>query len=330
MKILTPNEKNVAAAADILRIGDLVGMPTETVYGLAGDGTNNAAIQKIYATKQRPAHNPLIIHIKDFEAATEYGEWNDAARALASVFWPGALTLVVARNQKQEAREDDLASCFLSLAAIALRVPSHPVAQSLLRAFGKPIAAPSANLSGQLSPTQATHVATAFAGLDQPKIILAGGRADVGLESTIVDCTGDIPKILRPGSITHEQLCTVVPELLAYTRRAANEDNHSSLPILSPGQLEKHYAPRTKLRLNVAEIFEGEALLAFGREPLWARRAVRVLNLSDAGDLAEAARQLFSHLHALDDIGATRIAVMPIPNEGMGVAINDRLHRGAA
>jgi L-threonylcarbamoyladenylate synthase len=310
MQILTPSPENISAAATALRAGDLVGMPTETVYGLAGDANNAAAIEKIYATKNRPANNPLIIHVADAEAAMRLGEFNSAARALASVFWPGPVTLVV-KN---------------SVGTIALRVPSHPVAQALLKAFGGPVAAPSANLSGQLSPTQANHVADAFKSCDQPKIILAGGRADAGLESTIVDCTGAAPKILRPGSITLEQLQAVVPETLGFVPRKVSDDE----VLTAPGQLEKHYAPHTKLRLNAAEVFDGEVVLAFGPEPLWTRRAKLMLNLSPSADLAEAAHHLFSHLHQLDAQAAAAIAVMPIPNEGIGIAINDRLMRGTA
>jgi L-threonylcarbamoyladenylate synthase len=327
MKILVPNPENIAAAADALRAGDLVGMPTETVYGLAGDANSAAAIAKIYATKNRPANNPLIIHVVNATAAQQLGELNAAAGALAAVFWPGPLTLVApkleGRGEKVEGY--NLSSTFYSLPSIALRVPSHPVAQALLRAFGGPIAAPSANLSGQLSPTQANHVANAFKGLDQPKIILAGGRAETGLESTIVDCTGDTPKILRPGSITLEQLRAVVADTIGFAPQKLSENE---TPI-APGQFEKHYAPRTKLRLNAAEVFADEAVLAFGIEPLWTRRAKFMLNLSPSGDLAEAARNLFSHLHQLDAQNAAAIAVMPVPNEGIGIAINDRLSRGA-
>ena len=324
MKILVSNAENIMAAVTTLQAGDLIGMPTETVYGLAGDACSDVAVKKIYTVKGRPAHNPLIVHWADTASAMQYGIFNAAARALASVFWPGPLTLVVTRDARAETKKS-LAACFLSLQTIALRVPSHPVAQSLLHAFEGPLAAPSANRSGQLSPTQATHVAAAFDGMDQPKIILANGRTEAGLESTIVDCSGDVPRILRPGSITHEQLCAVVPEVLEFNTRAVV----GNAPPIAPGQLDKHYAPRTKLRLNAAEIFDGEVLLAFGREPLWARRALQVLNLSDAEDLTEAAHQLFSHLHILDGIGASRIAVMPVPNEGIGVAINDRLRRAA-
>jgi len=320
MKTLSINAENISLAAAVLRAGNLVGMPTETVYGLAGDATNAAAVEKIYAVKGRPANNPLIIHVVDADSAMTYGEFNTAARALASVFWPGPLTLVVPKS------EDQKSSLILNnLQTIALRVPAHPVAQALLKEFDGPIAAPSANRSGELSPTQATHVAQAFNGLDQPKIILAGGRADNGLESTIVDCTQDIPHILRPGSITHEQLRAVVAEIKDFEPQLLTEPDTPT----APGQLYKHYAPHTKLRLNAMDVAPGEVLLAFGPEPPWARRAKFVLNLSAAGDLAEAAHNLFSHLHILDACAASMIAVMKIPNESLGIALNDRLKRAA-
>lgn len=321
MKILTASPENIALAANALRVGDLVAVPTETVYGLAADATNDAAVQKIYATKGRPSNNPLIIHVPDADAAMQYGMFNDHARAFASVFWPGPLTLVV------PAMENKISAFALNhLSTIALRVPSHPVMQEVLKTFAAPLAAPSANRSGQLSPTQANHVADDFKNADQPKIILAGGRSETGLESTIVDCTSPSPRILRPGSITIEELRAVVPETESFTAQKINQDTE----LLAPGMLDKHYAPKTPLRLNVAEIFEGEALLAFGPEPLWTRRAAAMLNLSPASDLTEAAHNLFSHLHQLDQANAKRIAVMPIPNEGIGIAINDRLRRGAS
>lgn len=321
MEILRPNPENIARAAQLLRAGDLVAMPTETVYGLAGDANNPAAIQRIYETKNRPASNPLIVHVTDAQAAMALGIFNDAARALAAVFWPGPLTLVTSRRV-----DEQTSATARLLETIAIRVPAHTVAQNLLRAFGGALAAPSANLSGQLSPTQANHVADAFRGADQPRIILAGGRAEVGLESTIVDCTEATPKILRPGSITLEQLRGVDPETAPYIPQTLSAADTPT----APGQLAKHYAPRTRLRLNVAEIYDGEALLAFGPEPLWTRRAVRLLNLSPSGDLTEAAQHLFSHLHQLDAQNARAIAVMPIPSGGLGDAINDRLKRAAA
>lgn len=321
MKTFTASPENIAAAAEVLRAGDLVAVPTETVYGLAADAKNNTAVQKIYATKGRPENNPLIIHLPDVESAMQYGAFNDHARAFASVFWPGPLTLVVAKSNSE------ISSVALNnLETIALRVPAHPVMQQLLKSFGRPLAAPSANRSGQLSPTQANHVADDFKDADQPKIILAGGRSETGLESTIVDCTSAMPRILRPGSITIEELRAVIPETENFTPQKANADAQ----MIAPGMLHKHYAPKTPLRLNVAEIFEGEALLAFGPEPLWTRRAVQMLNLSPASDMTEAAHNLFSHLHQLDQAGAKRIAVMPVPNEGIGIAINDRLRRGAS
>lgn len=319
MKILTASPENIALAAEVLRAGDLVAVPTETVYGLAADATSDAAVQKIYAAKGRPKNNPLIIHVPDADSAMQYGAFNDHARVFASVFWPGPLTLVVKKSSVQ------ISKLSAPLDTLAIRVPSHPVMQTLLKEFKKPLAAPSANRSGQLSPTQANHVANDFAGMDQPKIILAGGRSETGLESTIVDCTATAPRILRPGSITIEQLRAVIPETESFAPQATDEN----AAIIAPGMLHKHYAPKTPLRLNVAEIFEGEALLAFGPEPLWTRRAVQMLNLSPASDMTEAAHNLFSHLHQLDQANAKKIAVMPIPNEGIGIAINDRLQRGA-
>ncbi len=320
MRTLTVTSENITAAVDALRTGDLVAVPTETVYGLGADATNDHAVQKIYDTKGRPSNNPLIIHLADTERAMQYGAFNDHARAFASVFWPGPLTLIV---KKQSDQISELAAAPETL---AIRVPAHPVAQALLKEFDGALAMPSANRSGQLSPTQANHVADDFRDMDQPKIILAGGRSEAGLESTIVDCTSAAPRILRPGSITIEQLRSVVPETEDFTAQKLD----TNAQMMAPGMLEKHYAPKTPLRLNVAEIFEGEALLAFGTEPLWSRRAVQMLNLSPASDMTEAAHHLFSHLHQLDQANAKRIAVMPIPHEGIGVAINDRLKRAAS
>jgi len=326
MKTLSANAGNISLAAAALRAGDLVGIPTETVYGLAGDATNAAAVGKIYAVKGRPANNPLIIHVTDTDSAMAYSEFNSAARALASVFWPGPLTLVSPKLEIRNQKSDRISPLALNhLQTVALRVPSHPIAQALLKEFNGPIAAPSANRSGELSPTQATHVAQAFNGLDQPKIILAGGRADNGLESTIVDCTQNIPRILRPGSITHEQLRAVVGGIKDFEPQLLTEHDTPN----APGQLYKHYAPRTKLRLNATDVAPNEVLLAFGPEPPWARRAKFALNLSAAGDLAEAAHNLFSHLHILDACNASMIAVMKIPDEGLGIAMNDRLQRAA-
>lgn len=325
MKILTPTPENIQAAAEVLRAGDLVAVPTETVYGLAANASDADAIQKIYDTKGRPKNNPLIVHVANTEMAEHYGVMNDHARALASVFWPGPLTIVMPKSNEGRMVDDAAAN----LDTVAIRVPAHPVAQDLLLAFDGALAMPSANRSGKLSPTQANHVADAFSGFDQPKIILAGGRAETGLESTIVDCLGNTPRILRPGGITLEQLQNVVPETQAFIACEIDMQNAENAKPIAPGMLHQHYAPQTPLRLNAAEVFEGEAILAFGKEPLWTRRGVQMLNLSPSGDLADAAHNLFSHLHMLDHVGAKRIAVMPIPNEGIGIAINDRLMRGA-
>lgn len=323
MRVLIPNPENIARAAEVLRVGDLVGMPTETVYGLAGDAQSDHAVTKIFAAKGRPQKNPLIIHLPDADAAMKYGEFNDAARAFASVFWPGPLTLVV--PQSMTARHQISSAATAGLSTIALRVPMHPTAQELLRDFGGPIAAPSANRSGELSPTEVAHVAAAFVDQNQPKIILAGGRAAAGLESTIVACTHDAPRILRPGSITHEQLRAVMAEILPFQSTPADENAGPT----APGQMFQHYAPRTPMRLNARDVAADETLLAFGPELPWMRTAKFTLNLSPSGDLTEAAHNLFSHLHALDSHHARTIAVMPVPAEGLGLAIADRLMRAA-
>ncbi len=323
-----PNADNLRKAAQALTAGHLVGLPTETVYGLAGDARNAAAIEKIYATKGRPAFNPLIIHLANAVAAENYGVFNDSARALAAVFWPGPLTLVV----PAKAGNDIAAAALANLPTIALRVPAHAVAQDLLKIFNGPLAAPSANPSGQLSPTQATHVMNGFAASAEPKYVLAGGRSSHGLESTIVDCTTDIPHILRLGAITAEQLAGVVAlrdigdtvDLSLDGKLEAGDDI-----IIAPGQLLRHYAPRKPLRLNAENAEADEALLIFGPPPLWAKRTAIVMNLSAQGDLHEAASNLFSMLHELDHSPARVIAVVAIPNEGLGLAINDRLQRGA-
>ncbi len=334
--VLLPSAETLDKAVTALGAGDLIGLPTETVYGLAGDATNDLAIAQIYSTKGRPCINPLIIHCVDAAVATQYGMFNDAARTLASVFWPGPLTLIVRRTDEQTSRRVETenapqllsSSAHISLLAlagldtIALRVPAHPVAQNVLRAFGKPLAAPSANPSGRLSPTMPQHVAQGFAGTAQPKLIIAGGRADIGLESTIVDVTGDKPILLRPGAITAEEISQALGMPIATADGDPDKPN-------APGQLLKHYAPRTPLRLNADSVNADEILIAFGPVPFFGKTARAAFNLSETGDLNEAAAHLFAHLHAADTLGAPAIAVMPIPSHGLGIAINERLHRAA-
>jgi L-threonylcarbamoyladenylate synthase len=304
---------SIAAAAEALRKGGLVIFPTETVYGLGADATNDRAVAAIFAAKQRPQFNPLIVHVADLDAARETVEVSALAMRLAERFWPGPLTLVLPRRDRGGVSL--LATAGLD--TIAIRVPAHPTAQALLREFGGPIAAPSANISGRLSPTRAADAAE---GLGQAvAMILDGGPTQVGLESTIIGFADGHPVLLRPGGVPRNRIEAVVGPLAA----PAESANPSA-----PGQLASHYAPRARLRLNAGAPMPHEAFLAFGpAPPLTANPA---LNLSPSGDLAEAAANLFAHLHALDASRTAVIAVMPVPMEGLGEAINDRLQRAAA
>lgn len=308
----------VATAARRLQAGGLVAFPTETVYGLGADATNATAIARLYAAKGRPKFNPLISHLPDAAAAMRLGVFNAAARRLAEALWPGPLTLVVPK-----AHDCPIASLTTAgLDMVALRVPSHPVARELLAAAGRPVAAPSANRSGRVSPTTAAHVHADFpATLD---LIIDGGATAVGLESTIVACTGDTPAVLRFGGLARETIENVLKSPLAFHRGAADAPQ-------SPGQLASHYAPRAAVRLNADHVASGEALLAFGNAPMsGSGNAAVTLNLSPRGDLVEAAANFFAYLHRLDASDAATIAVAPIPEKGLGEAINDRLRRAAA
>ncbi|MGE5267869.1 MAG: L-threonylcarbamoyladenylate synthase [Deltaproteobacteria bacterium] len=314
MPIVPASRDAVDRAGRLIRAGGLVAFPTETVYGLGADATNGEAVARIFETKGRPSFNPLIVHVPDLAAAEELGSFGPDARALAAAFWPGPLTLVVAR--KHSCPVAGLATAGLD--TLALRVPDHPVARELLRAARCPIAAPSANRSGHVSPTAARHVETDLG--ERVGMIIDGGATVHGVESTVVDASGPKITLLRPGAITQEDLERAV----GYTIARANVD--AGQPS-SPGQLLSHYAPRAQLRLDATEAREGEALLAFGRA---VRSTGFVINLSPAGDLLEAAANLFAALRAFDAAGATRVAVMSIPETGVGVAINDRLRRAAA
>jgi len=312
----------VAHAARVLAAGGLVAFPTETVYGLGADATSGEAVARLYEAKGRPAFNPLIAHVADLAAARALAHFDAAAERLAAAFWPGPLTLVLPR--RADCPVADLATAGLD--TIAVRLPSHPVARDILIAFGRPIVAPSANRSGHVSPTTAQHVLADLAG--RIELIVDGGATPMGLESTIVACL-DRTALLRPGALPRGEVERIAPlaEGPAAAARAADADE---LP-LAPGQLASHYAPRARLRLDAQSVDGGEALLAFGPAPLpGADQAVLVLNLSPRGDLIEAAARLFSHLRALDAAGAATIAVMPVPREGLGEAINDRLQRAAA
>jgi len=320
-RVMTVNPQALAEAVRCLAAGGLVAFPTETVYGLGADATNSKAIARLYDAKGRPAFNPLIAHVPDAAAARSLGRFDPVARRLAEVFWPGPLTLVVPRQL--DCRVAELATA--GLETVALRVPAHTVAQALLTAFGGPIVAPSANRSGHVSPTTAQHVLADLRG--RVELVLDGGPTSVGLESTIVACLGE-PMLLRPGGVPRAEIERVLGRPLGDSPPPL-DPSHSGEAPLAPGQLASHYATRTPLRLNASSVGPGEALLAFGT-PLPSNHIARVLNLSPAGDLIEAASNLFSHLRALDALGAAAIAVMPIPQHGLGEAINDRLERAAA
>jgi len=318
---LEASDGAIAAAAACLRDGGLVAFPTETVYGLGADATNAAAIARLYAAKGRPAFNPLIAHVAGIAAARLICRFDAIAERLAAAFWPGPLTLVLPKAAG--CRVADLATAGLD--TVAIRVPAHPTAQALLRAVGGPVVAPSANISGHVSPTTAAHVRSDLDG--RIDLILDGGPVEVGVESTILGCFAT-PILLRPGGVPREAIEAMLGAPLA--RLMAEPATDDSQP-LAPGMLASHYAPRTAVRLEATSVASGEALLAFGSQILpGAEHAAAVMNLSASGDVAEAATHLFGYLRALDASAARAIAVMPIPHDGLGEAINDRLRRAAA
>ena len=302
----------VNEAARLLCAGELVAIPTETVYGLAGDATNDDAVARIFEAKARPSFNPLIVHVSDRAAAQRLASWNDDAGRLADAFWPGPLTLVLRR--RPDCPVSLLASAGLD--TVALRSPAHPVARALLERCEIPLAAPSANPAGRLSPTRAEHVMALLG--DRIPAILDGGPCAVGIESTVVDVSGDSPALLRVGSVTEEQIERVL---------GRPPVSPGDGPARSPGMMLRHYAPTIPIRLNATSVEADEALLAFGSKPLTG--AAETLNLSAASNTTEAAANLFAMLHRLDDRRFAGIAVMPIPTTGLGVAINDRLVRAA-
>jgi L-threonylcarbamoyladenylate synthase len=317
-RVLAAGGEAIAAAAQSLAAGGLVAFPTETVYGLGADATDGKAIARLYAAKGRPAFNPLIAHVGDVAGARRLAQFDAAAERLAGL-WPGPLTLVLPRTP--ECPVADLATAGLD--SIAVRVPDHAVAHAILAAFGKPVVAPSANRSGHVSPTTAAHVLADLRG--RIDLIVDGGPTPVGVESTIVSCLGP-PMLLRPGGLPR----AAIEQALGHALADSPADDASLVDDapLAPGMLASHYAPKARLRLDATAAQAGEALLAFG--PHASAVAERVLNLSQSGDLVEAAANLFSHLRALDAAGVKRIAVMPIPREDLGEAINDRLQRAAA
>jgi L-threonylcarbamoyladenylate synthase len=315
--LLPADAAGLAEAARLLRAGRLVAFPTETVYGLGGDATDERAVAAIFAVKRRPRFNPLIAHVPEAAAAFALGVADERARALAAALWPGPLTLVLPAAP----------GCPVALLAragletVALRVPAHPLACALLAAVGRPVAGPSANVSGRVSPTTAGHVLEELGGVIDA--VLDGGPCAVGLESSVLDLSGPEAVLLRPGGATREGIEAVIgPVALAAGARGAPR---------GPGLLASHYAPVLPLRLDVADPRPDEALLAFGPAPAGAGLS---FDLSASGDLVEAAARLFTGLRVLDAEGRrrglARIAVMPVPDHGLGLAINDRLRRAAA
>ncbi|MDB5650265.1 MAG: threonylcarbamoyl-AMP synthase [Hyphomicrobiales bacterium] len=314
-RLVKADAASIAEAGTVLRAGGLVAFPTETVYGLGADATSGAAVAKIYAAKERPQFNPLIAHVADLETAQRQGVFGRDALTLADAFWPGPLTLVVPVAGTCEV--SDLARA--GLESVALRVPAHPVAQALLHAVGRPVAAPSANRSGRVSPTHAAHVMGDLEG--RIDMIIDGGAPDVGVESTIVACLDNSGvTLLRPGGISRERIESVLGHKVASPASAG--------PVTAPGMLASHYAPNAQLRLDAEHVEPGEAVLDFGGR--FADVQAASFDLSPTGDLAEAATNLFAFLRALDATGAEIIAVAPIPHEGLGEAIRDRLARAAA
>ena len=313
-RIMQADREAIATAARVLGNGGLVAFPTETVYGLGADATNGEAVARLYAAKGRPRFNPLIAHVANAEAARQIGRFDADAELLAGAFWPGPLTLVLPKAPDCPVAE--LATAGLD--SIAVRAPDHAVARDILGAFGKPVVAPSANQSGHISPTTAQHALADLAG--RIDLIVDGGATSVGVESTIVACLGQ-PTLLRPGGVPREAVERVLGHALLVAEPPSDE------APLAPGMLASHYAPKSPLRLNAVDVRPDEALLAFGPN---APDSAYTLNLSPSGDLVEAAANLFAHLRTLDDSGARSIAIMAIPNEGLGEAINDRLARAAA
>ncbi len=303
-------DETIEEATALLRAGALVSFPTETVYGLGANALDDAAVARIYAAKDRPSFNPLIVHVPDIETARGYARFSELAERVAAALWPGPLSLVLPRTE--DCRLSKLVSAGLD--TVAIRVPASSPARRLLVAAGVPVAGPSANKTGQLSPTEARHVADGFG--DEVALVLDGGACRVGLESSVLDLSTETPTLLRAGGVTHEAL----EEVIAAPVAVAGIDDTAPK---SPGMMSRHYAPRTPLRMNASEVKDGEVLLGFGRND------GAVADLSPNSDLVEAAANLFRMLHELDGGGYSGIAVAPIPERGLGRAINDRLRRAA-
>jgi L-threonylcarbamoyladenylate synthase len=327
-RIVIANEKSIIEAADLIKSGEIVVLPTETVYGIGANALDNSAVAKIFKAKNRPQFNPLIIHVSDVSKAEEFVEVDARAKKIANAFWPGPLTLILPKRENSGV--SDLVSA--GLETLAVRVPAHKIMRAVMMAAEVPIAAPSANASGEPSATTPKHAAESLG--DNAPYILAAGSCDVGLESTVLDLSGEEAVILRPGAITAEDLKDYLGDV--EIDDGAYSSNNSRPK--SPGQLLKHYAPSIPVRLNVIDVEDGEVLLAFGSTKFMGIKSggdVKNLpeesfkNLSEEGDLNEAASNLFMMLRDLDRPKHKGIAVMNIPETGLGVAINDRLRRAA-
>ncbi len=328
MSILkTSSPQVLQEAAALLKAGALVALPTETVYGLGANALDGTAVARIFEAKGRPSFNPVIVHVPGVDEAQKYVLMDARAKAVAAAFWPGPLTMILPRRADCAVNE----LCSAGLPTLAIRVPAHPVALALLRESSLPIAAPSANISGQVSATTPQHVAEGLG--DKVAMVLAAGPCEVGLESTVLDLSGEVPLVLRPGAITAEQIADVLGCAVAY-----DLGDHGD-KVKSPGQLLKHYAPSIPVRLNAVDVAPGEALLAFGSLKFMGVKGggfardlppSALRNLSETGDLHQAAANLFRMLRELDRPEHSQIAVMNIPDQGLGIAINDRLKRAAA
>ena len=326
MRMVSASEDSIKQAAAYLNDGKLVAIPTETVYGLGANALDGEAVARIFAAKGRPQFNPLIVHVPNVAAAEKLVVMNDHAKAVASQFWPGPLTMILPRREDCPVSE----LCSAGLPTLAVRVPAHKVAQALLKEAGVPVAAPSANRSGHISPTTPQHVHDSLG--ENVDMILAAGACQNGLESTVLDLSGETPVVLRAGHVSAEDISDVLGIDVAYELEASETPK-------SPGQLLRHYAPRVPVRLNAVEVLDGEALLAFGSIKFMGRKSggaasdmpeTALRNLSESADLHEAAANLFRMMHDLDRPEHKAIAVMNIPDQGLGIAINDRLKRAAA